>query len=1056
MNERLKHLTLFLLGTLICLSVSAQSLRSLSGTVNDENGEPIVGCAVAVKGGNTGTITDIDGNFKLSAPASATLVFSYMGYVTQEFKVSALSGNTLRVSLQPDTKTLDEVVVVGYGTMKKSDLTGSISTAKGQDIIKGQNFNALDGLKGKVAGVNIFSNTGQPGGEMRVVIRGISTIQASASPLYIVDGVAMTDFNLVNPNDIQSVEVLKDASSAAIYGARGANGVILVTTKRGNGGQGVHISYDGSLSIGTLPKEMDVMDSNEWMATFKKGLENANAYQGKNFDLDMSKIFTDPRFFNADGTPIYNTDWQKEATRTAISHNHQVSIQRQGDRNAIGAFLNYTDQQGIVLNSYFKRINAKLTYDDQPTKWLSTNVNLLVNHTWGNRTSDNPYGQGALRTMVEAWPFLPVMYDGEYVQSNMVQTGTILNDKTQVGMAKNDPKFKGTQGITPEGVGNPVELLKRVVAMSYKTQIFGNAALTFHLAKGLDLKTQYGIDYHNNRYAGYEPFQPHSIISLTGTGKANANNSNSLYWQEETYLNYLHDFGKHHLNGMVGMSWNSYTYTYFDASDTGFTDDFYGYYNMGNGGNDESKPSVSDDYDKWLMNSYFLRVAYSYDNKYMATVTGRYDGSSKFGANNQYAFFPSAGLGWNISNEKFWNRDWLANRLKLHTSYGLTGNSEIGTYQALATISQSNAIIGDKLHTVTYLDKMPNPDLKWEKTAQFDIGVELGLFHDRLNFDISYYHKYTSNLLLDKKVPESTGYSSILDNVGAVSNQGVDMLITAHPIQNREFQWTSTLNLGYNKSRVEKLDESAAVDPASGKRQMLKDGFVGYDMLIREGEELSAFYGYKNLGIYDGVPEHWDSNTMNVPSTIGQRVTSKDRYVLGHGLPHWTGSFINTFNYKNFDLTLDLQFMWDVNIMQEFFHPTVARFLTNDLTKMYNEAWDPVTNPNSKVQAVRLANFGQGSDPNADDTWVCNGSYLRVNMIQLGYSFAPSLIKKIGAQKLRLYGSVNNAFLFTSSNYLGYDPDNSSRLGNNNWGTNRQFFTYPRPRTFTVGLNVTF
>lgn len=466
-------------GLMLCLliggggEIKAQNVKEISGTVTDSKGELVISGTVKVKNTTTATITDINGKYKISAPTNGTLVFSYLGYQTKEVPVSSISGNTLDVVLQEESNMLDELVVVGYGTMRKSDLTGSVSTTKGKDIIKQQSFSALEGLKGKAAGVNIFTNTGQPGGEMRVIIRGISTINASASPLYIVDGVAMSDFNLLNPNDIESIEVLKDASAAAIYGARGANGVIMVTTKRGNAGEGVHISYDGSVSISHMQRKMDVMNSAEWMAAFKQGLENANAWQGKNFDTDLSKIFTDERLFRADGTPIYDTDWQDEATRTAISHNHQLSIQRTGKDSSVGAFLNYTDQQGILLNSYYKRVNGKLSYDDKPTKWLSTSVNLLVNHTWGNRTSDNPYNQGALRTMIEQLPFLPVMIDGHYAQTSDVITTAILNDK-------NDPN-SGYQNFSPEGVGNPVELQKRIKQMTYNTQIFGNAALTFHL-----------------------------------------------------------------------------------------------------------------------------------------------------------------------------------------------------------------------------------------------------------------------------------------------------------------------------------------------------------------------------------------------------------------------------------------------------------------------------------------------------------------------------------------------------------------------------------------------
>lgn len=1039
------------IGLMLCLliggggEIKAQNVKEISGTVTDSKGELVISGTVKVKNTTTATITDINGKYKISAPTNGTLVFSYLGYQTKEVPVSSISGNTLDVVLQEESNMLDELVVVGYGTMRKSDLTGSVSTTKGKDIIKQQSFSALEGLKGKAAGVNIFTNTGQPGGEMRVIIRGISTINASASPLYIVDGVAMQDFNLLNPNDIESIEVLKDASAAAIYGARGANGVIMVTTKRGNAGKGVHISYDGSVSISSMAKKMDVMNSAEWMAAFKQGLENANAWQGKNFDTDLSKIFTDQRFFTADGTPIYDTDWQDEASRTAISHNHQLSIQRTGEDSSVGAFLNYTDQQGILLNSYYKRINAKLSYDDKPTKWLSTSINLLVNHTWGNRTSDNPYGQGALRTMIEQLPFLPVKYDGVYMQNNDILTTAILNDK-------NDPN-SGYQNFSPEGVGNPVELLERIKEMSYNTQIFGNAALTFHIMDGLDLKTQLGIDYHNNRANSYVPFTPRPLINQNSEGYASASTSSTLYWQEETYLTWLKNFNKHHINAMAGMSWQARKYTYFSASDSKFVDDYYGIYNLGSGTN---RPSVGSDYDKWAMNSYFLRIAYNYDDTYLATVTARYDGSSKFGENNKYAFFPSIGLGWLASNEAFLRDNKTISKLKLHTSFGVTGNSEIGTYRSLATVSQSNTIIGDQLHLVSYLDNMPNPNLKWEKTAQWDFGFELGLFNNRLNFDISYYYKYTSDLLLNRPVPESTGFSSIMDNIGAVSNQGLDILVTAYPIQTADFQWTSTLNMGFNKNRVEKLDEAATVDPISGKRQITTDGFVGYDMLIREGEPLSSFYGYKRAGIYDGHPENWDPETMNIPSTIGEKVTYKDRQIIGNGLPDWTGSFINTFNYKNFDMTIDFQFTWGADIMQEFYHSTVARFLTNGLDRLYEEAWHPTLNPGGVEQAIRLNNFGQGANNQADDDWVCDGSYLRCNMIQIGYTFDKKLIEKIGLSALRVYANVNNLFLITSSDYLGYDPDNSTRLGDNNWGANRQFFSYPRPRTFTLGLNLTF
>ena len=328
----------------------------------------------------------------------------------------------------------------------------------------------------------------------------------------------------------------------------------------------------------------------------------------------------------------------------------------------------------------------------------------------------------------------------------------------------------------------------------------------------------------------------------------------------------------------------------------------------------------------------------------MATLTSRWDGSSKFGANNKFSWFPSIGLGWMMSSEDFLIDHPVISRLKPHTSFGVTGNSEIGTYASLATIGQSTTIIGEGLSTVSYRSRMPNPDLKWERTNQWDVGIDLGLFNNRLNIEASYYYKFTNDLLLGRPLPRSTGFSSITSNVGQVSNRGVDLLINAYPIENPYFQWNTTFNLSFNKNRVEKLDESSSVDPITGKRQILLDGFVGYDMLIREGEELSSFYGYKRVGIYDGVPANWDSETMNVPSTIGEKVTYKERQILGNGLPDWMGSFVNTFNYKGFDLTVDMQFSLGADIMQEFSTLPKGVF-TSGIDRLWQEAWHPTLNP---------------------------------------------------------------------------------------------------------------
>lgn len=925
-------------------------------------------------------------------------------------------------NLKEDASALDEVVVVGYGTMRKSDVTGSISMVKGEDMIKTQSFSPLDNLRGKAAGVNIYSNSSQPGAYAnRVVIRGTATINSSSNPLYVVDGVVMEDFHLLNPNDIERIEVLKDASSAAIYGARGANGVILVSTKRGSKDGSKTISYQGSTGISTPQRYMDVLSSQEWVDTFMKGLENENTYHNKNWSLDKKYWFNDKDYFDGNGNPIYDTDWQKEATRSALSHNHQLNIQQGDEKSSVGAFLNYTDQQGVVKNTDNKRINAKLAYDSKPKDWLSTSVNLMVNHTWGRYTPEDGGGQDARRTMIEMLPWLPIYEpSGEYTTSSSSSLGQTLDF---------------------EGMSNPVAILEMQKRMRYSTKIFGNAALTFHLADGLDLKTQFGIDNQKRQYKGYSGRKLANISMPHGW--AEIENSDVVYWQEETYLTYNKQFDKHRINAMAGLSWQERRYNFSGQRTEGFDDDFYEWNNMAAG----SRPAPPrSDWNKWSMNSYFVRGAYTYDDRYSATVTARYDGSSKFGANNKYAFFPSLGLAWNVSNEEFLTgHNWISN-LKLHSSYGMTGNSEINPYQSLSTVEAGTILLDNSRVPYSFINRMSNPDLKWEKTGTFDVGVELGVLQNRLNFDVSYYNRKTTDLLLEAPVPHSTGYTIIMRNIGAVRNQGVDVMLNAMPVRSDSFTWNSTLNFNYNKNEVLRLGEN--------NEDILGGEWVGApNNVIRVGENLNSFYGYKRYGIYT-IQDF--ENGLITKEQVGRPNRSDDAEIIGKGTPDWTGSFINTLNYKNFDFTLDLQFVYGVETMQQFFHSTYDRFgLTNGLKEIMTDAYNG-TNPNTMEQMIFLSNSGHaGQDSKIDDSWIANGSYLRFNLLQLGYTFEDSFVKRLGISGLRIYGSANNPWLITSKSFKGYDPESTSQGDGNKFGQNMTFFSYPRAKTFTLGLNVT-
>lgn len=1008
-------------------SQAGQRAGTVLVTVVDQNNEPVVGASVVVMSTKAGAATDVNGRCSVDAKPGDKLQVSYIGFDTQTLTVG--NNNNVLVTLGENKAMLDEIVVVGYGTMRKSDVTGSIAVAKGADMIKAQSFGALDNLRGKVSGVNIFSNSEQGTTSPRVIIRGMATINASTDPLYVVDGVVMNDFAMMNPNDIESIEVLKDASATAIYGARGANGVIMVTTKRGlSGMEGTRMSYQGSVSIRHMARKMEVMNAREWCDAFMKGLENENKYQGTSWKLERPYWFSDRRYFDANGNPLYDTDWQKEATRTAIGHNHQLNIQQGTKTSSIGAFLNYSDYQGIMKNTWTKRISGKLAYDAKPTKWLTTGINLMVNHTWDRHTDEGGGGQEARRTMIEMLPWLPVRTpDGSYTTSN------------------SPSEMVGKFGF--EGMSNPVMILDMQKRLYYNTQVFGNAAFTFHILPGLDLKTQLGLDWHaeeGRRYASREL----NNISQTEQGVATNGRHNNLYWQEETYLTYNRTLkGLHRVNAMLGMSWQAYASRYNYSEAQSFESDFFEDLNMGTGKN--PRPPGSN-YDEWKMNSYFLRLAYTYNDRYSATFTARSDGSSKFGKNNKYAFFPSAGLAWIVSEES-WLKDnsWLSN-LKLHTSYGLTGNSEIATYRSLARVGSGTVLLDGKRAGAAYISSLANPDLKWEKTAQFDVGFDLGLFNNAVNLDFSYYYKRTTDLLLNTPIPHSSGFGSVYKNIGEVKNSGIDFMLTAYPVRTKDFTWTSILNLNYNKNKILKLGKN------NEDIEIL--GWVGgSEGILRVGESMGSFYGYKRLGVWTEEDKAAGRCTKKM---VGRAKREEQKSILGKGIPDWTGSWTNTLNYKNWDLTVEMQFVTGVQTMQQFYHSVYDRFgITNGLKSILYDAYNG-SNPHTMQQMLYLCNGSYdsqshaGQDTTVDSSWVVDGSYLRCNMVQLGYTFAPATLKNLGLNALRVYLSGNNLFLLCAKDFKGYDPEMTSQ--SDKFGQNMAFFSIPRSRVFTLGLNVTF
>jgi len=996
--------------------------ETVTGSVVDaQTGEPLVGVTVIVRGTNVGTTTDLDGIFSLELPDDAeALIFSYIGYLRQE--VSINDQTQFEIELRSDVAALDDLVVVGYGTQRRSEITGSVGIVRGDDLTP-TSFNALQGMRGKVAGVNIFTNSGAPAGSNRIVIRGTGSINASTDPLFIVDGVAMEDgINYLNPNDIESIEVLKDASATAIYGARGANGVIMVTTTRGGTGESLIIGYDTNVSLGRMRGRMDVMNAEEFMEVQRIGLQNVPLFDPNVDQAPQLQHELDPDLFDANGNPIYDTDWQREATRTAFSHDHNLSIQGGTDRSSLGAVINYTEREGIFLNSFMDRASIKVTYDVTPRDWLSLGTNVTFNRIKENHVEEGGGGQDVRRTIVEMAPIFPVIWPEGTQRAGQYSNQTHSNS------------------MTLEGQANPVHRLLEEDRLRDRNQIFGNTYLALQLSPNLEFRTQLGI---NNEQYEERRYRPSDMIAAGAPdGIANFGTNEMFYWQSENFLTFEQDFERSRITALLGASWQERQFTSFSQEVRGFADDFFRFNNFGAATNVSSPSSNAFE---WTMNSYFNRITYSRDDTYSLTFTSRLDGSSRFGADSKWGFFPSAGFSWLVSNEDFMaNLDFI-DMLRLRTSYGVSGNTEIGVFRSLATIGSGTTLIGGERRSTAFTTRLANPDLEWEKTYQFNVGLETNLFNQMISLEVDFYHKLTTDLLLDRPVPATTGFTVIQDNIGALSNRGLDVRVTTQNVRRSDLFWTSTLNFNYNRNRVERLgvgDEDIFPGPS---------WVSGSQTILRVGEPVGNFYGFERLGTWSTDEAEEAAAVGAIP---GEAKRSENRTIIGNGLPDFTGSFINNLNFRNFEFMVDLQFVLGSEIMQQFLHTAEDRqALTNGLRTQLHNAWTE-DNQNTMYQRIRHQPRS-GQNTQADSHWIVDGSYLRGNLIQLGYNFDQSIIGQWGLTQLRVTASLENAFVIHSSDFKGHDPEASS-WGGNIHAQNIFFYQYPRPRTASLGIRLQF
>ncbi len=1008
------------------LLLNAQS-RTITGTVTDAtDGAPLPAVTVNLKGSATTTVTNENGSFSIEVAGSGgTLVFSFVGYKGVEVAIGA--SNTINVALENEAQALDDIVVIGYGTAKKSDLTGSVATVRAEKLVDMPVPNITQALQGKVAGVEVAVNSNAPGAGAKVRIRGLGSINSNLDPLYVVDGVVGVNGNSLNPNDIASIEVLKDASSTAIYGSRGANGVIMVTTKRGRAGA-TRVTYDGNVNVAELTRSLPVLDANEFMQVYNQMYAN-----GQKYDPD-GQVQTPPRelnhanyplLFDANDRPLYNTNWEKEVYRPATSHNHNLSFQGGTDKTLYSASLGYLDQNGIMTTSNFKRYSGRFTLDNEVNKWLRIGGNLNIIKTDQRVVHDGNGGLNVPRMVSEALPILPVKYPD----------GTWAGNSNITGM---------------EGGANPVHIANNRFSLNNNFQALGNTYLQFKLAKNLEFKSDFGFDLSTLKTNFYSASDLHNL-SMNQGGVANINSHHNAYWQSENYLNWNKEFNNgHRMTAMVGASWQQFTYQRLRAETQNMIDDFFQWHNLGAGS--LRSASESEDY-KWAMNSYYARVTYNISNKYLFTATGRYDGSSKFGVNNQYAFFPSIGAAWRISEENFLKDNTTISDLKLRASFGVTGNSEIGVARSKAQIGVAQTILNGQNASSLLPNYLGNPNLKWEATQQTDIGLELGLFNNRVILNADYYVRNTNDLLLQTPIPWSSGMNTnnVYINVGSVKNSGVELNLNTVNIQTRDFTWSTNFIFAANKNKITKLrDGNADIFPGPN--------FLGQNNILRVGESIGSFWGRTRLGTYG---EHEAAEAALQGLKPGDRKYllnddgSEHYSVIGRSIPKWTGNFSSTINYKSWDFTFDIRFVQGINTAANFKHSVEDRQGIANSLKTVLDGWTP-QNQNTMISEIRPYLFAQ--DSKFDTWWVEDGSFIRGQNFMLGYVLPGDLTDRLKVNRVRFYVSVQNLFLIT--NYTGYDPEvdtfNTGYGSNSSFSQNIDFFAYPRPRVWNLGVSVNF
>lgn len=998
---------------------------AVTGTVTDAAGDPMPGVNVVIKGTTIGVVTNFSGNYNISVPdKNAVLVFSFVGYGTDEYQVS--DRTKIDVTMIEDARELEEVVVIGYGVVKKSDLTGSVASVKTVELQQTPITSIDQGLVGRASGVQVTQTSGMPGAVASIRIRGSSSLQGGNEPLYVIDGfpvyngegfgntggnARLSGLSTINPSDIESIEILKDASTTAIYGSRAANGVVLITTKSGRNGYN-NITFDSYVGLQKVANTIDLMDARQYADLIKEAYGNDG--------LNLPPGFDDATL-EAVGE---GTDWQNEIFRTAPVQNYQLTAAGGDDKTRYSLSGGYFNQQGVIINSKFERFAGRINFDRYVFKNFKIGTHISAARM-DNQAAQTDAGDrnGVVNQALKFSPVLPVYFDPE------------LGIYTEVN----------TPGVQ---IPNPVATAKEMKRQTKNTRLLGDIYGEWEIIPDLTAKVMVGVDLSYNKNDSYTPsylYQAGGIASGSVSSGQTTNwiNENTLTWSKK--INENNSFSL-----LAGATFQHNLYEGSTATSSNFVNDVLEENSLGSAST-YGQPASSET--EWGLISYLGRINYNFRHRYLFSLTGRTDGSSRFGANNKWAFFPSGAFAWRISEEGFMSGIDKLTNLKLRISYGITGNQEIGLYGSLPTLASNKWTIGKQLVTGFYPNKIPDPNLKWERTGQFDTGLDIGLFSNRLRITADIYYKKTTDLLYSVAIPYTSGFGNMLQNIGSLENKGVELSIDSDNLTGA-FRWTTGFNISFNRNKVLSLGGEQYKDVGDGDSHLKISNI--HRLIINE--PIGIFYGYMFDGIFQtpdevskgpkgptngvGLRRYKDLSGIN-GEPDGSADATYDRTIIGDPNPKFFGGMTNTFNYKGFECNIFLQYCYGNDL---FNYNAIELTLPSGEQNVYADLVNRWTGPGTSNKYPKATTNRSAV---VSDAFVEDGSYLKLKTLTFAYTFPWLRTKHIDG--LRVYITAQN--LFTWTNYGGYDPEVSYR-GASTLGIGEDYGGYPQAKTLMFGIKL--